>query len=257
MSMKLYLKLVSQSFQELISYRLTATLISIFGLVFFTAEIVAGLVYYSVADNLFGLTRIEYMILIASATTMSYLYQTLFISSHENLAETIIEGELDYALIRPVNSFLYYSLYRIDFPSMINLFISIVLQVYLLKDYSISFTNVLLYICLILLGANLIFLLNQIIITLSFWIEKSQKLMAVPEYLVDFSMRPKNIYPKAIRVALFYIVPILLATNAPVLLIKHQLSTVNLLVLIISNILLACLALKMWKEGLKKYSSSN
>lgn len=254
---KLYIKFLSQSVQELLSYRMTAVLVSVFGLLFFATELILGAVYFSYTDTLLSWTRKEYLLLVSSATTMNYLYQFLFISSHENLSSVIVEGELDYTLLRPVNSFLFYNFYRFDFPSMLNAVLSVGFQLYLLRDIRAGMGTILLYIGLLLLGTWFLFLMNFIVISLSFWSEKSDKLLSIPEYLMDFSARPRDIYPGAVRFVLSFVVPILLCVNSPALLIRGELHLSHVLVLIFFDLMFTGVAVLLWNKGIEKYVSSN
>ena len=61
----------------------------------------------------------------------NYLYRTVFVVAHENVADTIVEGELDDTFVRPLNSLLFYVLYRVDITSAINLLIRALFHAYL------------------------------------------------------------------------------------------------------------------------------
>ena len=119
MKVRIYKELFKQSIEEFMIYRMTASLTVLFGIMFYGIELLAGVVYFQYTDSIMGLTRTDYMILITTANIIQMGYQFLFVASHEMLEETIIEGGLDYALIRPVNSFFYYSFQRIDIASAI------------------------------------------------------------------------------------------------------------------------------------------
>ncbi|MDO5717066.1 MAG: ABC-2 family transporter protein [Tissierellia bacterium] len=257
MNFKLYKKLLSHSFQELLSYRLTAFLITFFGILFFATEIIAGHIYFSVTDSLLGWNKLDYLILVASSTIMIHLHSTLFIASQESLVDKILEGDMDYTFVRPVSSYFFHILYRIEYSSLINLVIACIYQAYILRDVELSFLTILGFVALILLGTHMIFVLNQIVITISFWTERSEKLMAVPEYLTDFSIRPHKIYPGFVRIIFMYILPILLSINAPTLLLRGEFHGTYLIVLLIANILLGILSKFMWERGLRHYASAN
>ena len=257
MSLKLIKKLVSHSFQETMIYRQTAIITLIFGLLFFGIELIAGFVYFQYTDNVLGWTYHDYLLLISTATIVTYLYQTIFVVAHENLADTIVEGELDYTILRPVNSFLFYVLYRIDITSLINLLISIIIHIYILSKYSINIWSIILHVFSILLATYFVFILNQLAVSISFWKERSSKIVAVPEYLVDFASRPAPIYPGGIRFILTWVLPILTAINSPVLIIRDDYNYNFLIWTITVNILGSFLMNYVWKKGLKQYASAN
>lgn len=257
MNFRLYKKFLSHSFQEFLIYRSTAIITIVFGLIFFLAEFIAGVIYFDYTETIYGWVKNDYLLLISVASVISYGYQFLFTVAHENLYEFILDGELDYILIRPVNSFLFYSLYRVDFPSLINLFIALCFQVFMLTKYSLNLFIIIEFTISILLSIYLVFLLNQIVITISFWKEHSSAIMGIPEYLIDFSSRPKSIYPKSIQFALIYIVPILLSINLPVLIVKGEASALSIFYIFLFDLFGTIFAIFLWKKGLKKYVSAN
>ena len=111
MNFRLYKKFLSHSFQEFLIYRTTAIVTIVFGLIFFLAEFIAGIIYFNYTETIYGWVKNDYLLLISVASVISYGYQFLFTVAHENLYEFILGGELDYILIRPVNSFLFYSFF--------------------------------------------------------------------------------------------------------------------------------------------------
>ncbi len=257
MKWKLWLQFVSQSFQELLVDRSAAFFGFFIGIIFFSVEIIAGFIFFDYTETIKGWTQTDYLLLVSTASTISFLYQTLFIIAHENLTEYIIEGELEPYLLKPVNSLFYFTFNRIDIPSFLNLIISILVQGYFLSKYQISFLQLLLFIVVICLATCLVFILNQLAVSLSFWVENANSVLGIPEYLVDFSSRPISIYPRGIRFFFTWIVPILMGINLPVLIIKRDTFFVYFVILLIADFIGLILVNIVWKKGLKRYVSAN
>lgn len=95
MDFRLFCKLVNHSVQELIINRKTAALTFLLGTMFFALEIIAGLVFFEHTDSLLGWSKTDYLLLVSTANSISFIYQTFFVASHENLTNCI----LDYSLI--------------------------------------------------------------------------------------------------------------------------------------------------------------
>ncbi|MGL4662246.1 MAG: ABC transporter permease [Culicoidibacterales bacterium] len=256
MKWKLYRELVSQSIQESLSYKGTTIIVMIFSVLFFAIEMIVGMVLFNSTATLGGWLSSDYFLLISSATLITSLYQFLFIVAHENLAESIIEGSLDYTFLRPVNSFYYYAFNRIDPPSLINTVLSSIVILYLCNSQHIGFTIVPYVIC-IAMGVWFLFLVNQCVVTLSFWVEKSSKLLALPEYLSDISSKPYTIYPKSIIFFLTWIMPFFVAFNYPVLILKGEMPIYNLCYFALFLFFLHKGTTLLWKKGIAKYQSSN
>lgn len=257
MSFQLLKKLWSQSIQEFMAYRQTALLTFIFGILFFGIELFTGYVYFQYTDSVAGWSYNDYLLLISSSTLITYLYQSLFVVAHENLADTIVEGELDYTLLRPVHSFFFYVFYRIDIPSLLNLLLTLLVHVWILSRYTFSIGTLVLHIVSILLGTYFVFILNQLAVSVSFWKERSSKVLAIPEYLVDFASRPAPIYPRGIRLILTWGIPILTAINSPVLSIQNNLNGKSFLWFMLLILCGTWLMVYVWERGLAHYASAN
>lgn len=257
MPLKLYKLLFKQSFQEFLIYRTTAISTIIFGLIFFFIELLTGYIYFDNSDTIYGWTRNDYLLLVSTATTITYLYQFLFVVAHENLSSKIIDGELDYVVLKPVNSLLYYVLNRVDFASCVNLLVSLIFQVRFLLNYQLTLPKILVHVIAILLGTYFLFIINQLIISVSFWKDRASKLFGIPEYLVEVSSRPGDIYPKSIRAIFNWLIPILLSINLPVLIIKGNGDYYPIFYLILVNITGTLFITYVWKKGMEKYNSSN
>lgn len=255
MNVKLYKQLLAQSIQESIAYRSTSVIVAIFSVIFFVTEIVVGVVLFDQTSLLAGWSKQQYFMLIGVSALINSLYQFFFIVSHENLAESIIEGELDYIFLKPVNSFYFYAFNRIDLPSLVNTVLAVVLIISL--QNRVHVLTLVFFILSILLSVWFLFLINQIIVTFSFWIEKGGKFLAIPEYLADIASKPYSIYPKMFIFLFTWICPFFLAFNMPVLLLKQTGYWKQLLYFLVFVFLLHKFATYLWRKGLKKYQSSN
>ena len=91
MNFRLYKKFLSHSFQEFLIYRSTAIVTIVFGLIFFLAEFIAGVIYFDYTETIYGWIKNDYLLLISVASVISYGYQFLFTVAHENLYEFIYE----------------------------------------------------------------------------------------------------------------------------------------------------------------------
>lgn len=63
-------------------------------------------------------------------------------------------------------------MYRVDFVSMINLIITIVIESVIMEITKISLSHLLFDIIFIILGIGLLFVIDQILTTVTFWNQK-------------------------------------------------------------------------------------
>lgn len=256
MNMKIYKAMLSNSIQRILIYRTTSILIVVFGLLFYFIEMFSGMVYFSYTDNILGWTKWDYFSLVTTATIIRYGYTFFFIWGSD-LSYTIVQGKLDYTLLRPLNSFWYYAFYMADFPSLINVILGIIVQGWIISKYHIGFFQVIMYILFVIIGIWFQFLMFNFSNMISFWVDKAEQILWIPETLSETSSQPASIYPKWIRCFLMWLLPILTSFNLPIDIIRGKVNVVNMLWFVGFVGAFTIANYRIWHAGLKKYQSSN
>lgn len=256
MNMKIYKAMLSNSIQRILIYRTTSILIVVFGLLFYFIEMFSGMVYFSYTDNILGWTKWDYFSLVTTATIIRYGYTFFFIWGSD-LSYTIVQGKLDYTLLRPLNSFWYYAFYMADFPSLINVILGIIVQGWIIFKYHIGFFQVIMYIIFVIIGIWFQFLMFNFSNMISFWVDKAEQILWIPETLSETSSQPASIYPKWIRCFLMWLLPILTSFNLPIDIIRGKVNVVNMLWFVGFVGAFTIANYRIWHAGLKKYQSSN
>ncbi|USS93519.1 ABC-2 family transporter protein [Fructilactobacillus ixorae] len=258
MSLRLYWVLVQQSFKIFLTYRLTSSLVVLFGFLFTTIEVAAGLVYYSFANRIGGLTFLQYEILIMSLTSITTTYQFLFIGAHESLATDLVAGNLDYLFFRPVASYWYYALRQLDFSSGVNLLVYLPVTLGLLASFHLSPTAWGLVFAIYVVGVWFVFALNQIVVELAFWYDQLTALNGVPEDLIAAAGRPLRIYPRWLQLILLTVIPVLALSNGIVTTtVKQRTASEMLMALAIVTAVLLLISGRLWHRGTAHYVSAN
>lgn len=256
MNMKIYKAMLSNSIQRILIYRTTSILIVVFGLLFYFIEMFSGTVYFSYTDNILGWTKWDYFSLITTATIIRYGYTFFFIWGSD-LSYTIVQGKLDYTLLRPLNSFWYYAFYMADFPSLINVILGIIVQGWIISRQHVGFFQVIMYILFVITGIWFHFLMFNFSNMISFWVDKADQILWIPETLSEISSQPASIYPKWIRCFLMWLLPILTSFNLPIDIIRGKVNMVNMLWYVGLVAVFTIANYRIWHAGLKKYQSSN
>ncbi|MFT8872355.1 MAG: ABC-2 family transporter protein [Sporolactobacillus sp.] len=258
MSLHLMSQLFRQSVATFFAYRMTSLFVIVFGSLFSVIEIVTVLVYYQFTDDIAGYSLPQFLLVIASFECISNLYQFLFVSAHEQMADKIIGGELDYDFIRPVDSQLYNSLSGFDLASGINLIIPIVLLIYAVpRAGHHDWLQGVCFVLFLLIGTFMYYLMNQLFVALSFWVERPGKLLGIPEYLFDLASRPRSVYPRVLQLLFAWILPIVASTNLPVDVLRGQMGAAETIAYLTGIAVLAALVRLQWKCGIARYQSAN
>jgi len=216
----------------------------------------SGTVYFSYTDNILGWTKWDYFSLITTATIIRYGYTFFFIWGSD-LSYTIVQGKLDYTLLRPLNSFWYYAFYMADFPSLINVILGIIVQGWIISRQHVGFFQVIMYIIFVIIGIWFQFLMFNFSNMISFWVDKADQILWIPETLSEISSQPASIYPKWIRCFLMWLLPILTSFNLPIDIIRGKVNMVNMLWYVGLVAVFTIANYRIWHAGLKKYQSSN
>lgn len=256
MNMKIYKAMLSNSIQRILIYRTTSILIVVFGLLFYFIEMFSGMVYFSYTDNILGWTKWDYFSLVTTATIIRYGYTFFFIWGSD-LSYTIVQGKLDYTLLRPLNSFWYYAFYMADFPSLINVILGIIVQGWIISIHNVGFFQVIMYILFVIIGIWFHFLIFNFSNMISFWVDKADQILWIPETLSEISSQPASIYPKWIRCLLMWLLPILTSFNLPIDIIRGKVNIVNMLWYVGLVAVFTIANYRIWHAGLKRYQSSN
>ena len=256
MNLKIYKAMLSNSIQRVLIYRTTSILIVVFSLFFYFLEMFSGMVYFSYTDNILGWTKWDYFSLVTTATIIRYGYTFFFIWGSD-LSYTIVQGKLDYTLLRPLNSFWYYAFYMADFPSLINVILGIIVQGWIISRHNVGFFQVIMYILFVIIGIWFQFLVCNFSNMISFWVDKADQILWIPETLSEISSQPASIYPKWIRCLLMWLLPILTSFNLPIDIIRGKVNIVNMLWYVGLVAVFTIANYRIWHAGLKRYQSSN
>lgn len=248
-----------QSLAQMLTYRMTSTFIIVFGTLFAFADIIGTVVFFQYTESIAGWEIYDFLVLLSTFQFISYLYQFFFVASHENLMENILNGKLDYDLLRPVDSLFLCSMKQLDFPSVINMIIPSSIFFYCLPYIKIelNFLNVLIYILFVALGVIFYYLLNQMFVCLAFWVDRPQKIAGVPEYMLDFASRPREVYPRILQIILSTVFPVITAVNLPAEYLKGSLSINYFVFYLFFLILFGIVVRFQWKWGICRYASAN
>ena len=245
-----------QSIQEFLIYRTTSIITFILALAFLFIELITGTIYFSENRSIPGWTENEYFILITFVNCSMYMYNTFFILGHEELNEDILEGNLDYVLIRPVSSYWLSAGRKIDFPSIFNFLITFILLLNFLNKENVTLIQVIVICFLILVTAFFIFVLNQIFLSFLFWFNGVSELGGIIEDLFSFASRPKKIFPRIIQNIFVFLFPVLLATNISNQFLKKGINSYFFYYLVLIAVFYIISRI-LWKFGLNRYTSSN
>ncbi len=168
-----------------------------------------------------GWTRERYFVFLATVMMVNSLMQTFFVPNMKLFSELIRKGNLDFALLKPIDTQFLITFARMDWSALGNFFFGIGVLIYALikMDYVPSVLQCVLYAIYILLGVAIFYSVVLAMATSSIWMGRNQSLDQFWFYITTFARYPLEIYTGSlgtpIRYVFTFIIPVLVVVNVP------------------------------------------
>lgn len=216
-------------------------------------------VMYDQTGSIAGWNKWEMIVLMGTNHVITQLFEALFYDNCSRLTDQIRQGDLDFNLIKPVNSQFLVSLRYTDYSSIANSTIGVAVILYGLHQMgsTLSFGGALLFAGLII---NSILIYYAMLFTLSvwtFWIGRSNNLMELYWQFGQFSRNPADIYPWLLRKLLLTIIPMLVVSNFPAGVLINKMAGGWILYGFALGLAFFGFTVWVWNRGLQRYRSAS
>ena len=216
-------------------------------------------IIFSYVDSLLEFTKHDVMIFLIITFLSDTFYMFFFSGNLNKINQLIIKGDLDFFLLKPINSQFLVSFRYVKSYTILSLFILGILLINLCMQSprDITFINFLAFNFSFLLGLILWASFDFCISCLSFWFKNFSTGGWFSHEVMKFSMRPDTIYTGWLRKSLFTILPMAFITSVPTRMLIYGPSKNYLLGQICITLLFLCLTRLMWIRGIAKYESAS
>lgn len=150
------------------------------------------------------------------------LVETFFMPNCAQISEKIRTGDLDFALVKPIDTQFLVSCERIDLPMLCQVFLACSLLGYALKisGHPLSLQQIVIYLVLVISAVMFFYSLMIVLACTSIWFGRNQGLLDFWFYITIFARYPDSIYSgtplgEMIRFSFSFIIPILLVVTVP------------------------------------------
>ena len=169
----------------------------------------------------------EFFVFLGTIWIINSLVQTFFMVNATEFSEMIRTGNLDFALLKPIDTQFLISFPRINWSQLANAFLGVgVIVIYLQrmladpdKDLVFSGWTVLAFLFFIGCGTVVMYSVMIVLSSTSIWMGRNQNLHHFWFYLTNFYRYPMEIYERGIGWVLWgtftFVVPILVVSNVP------------------------------------------
>lgn len=193
---------------------------------------------FSFADRLgpeSGWGKYEFFVFLATTWIVNSVVQAFFMNNADEFSDLIRTGNLDFALLKPIDTQFLVSCVRVDWSSLSNFVLGVVLLIYGVTKLAtrpdqplvLNPLAVALYPLYVACGVAILYSFMISLAASSIWMGRNQSLYDFWFYVTNFSRYPAEIYRHGWGVVLWafftFVVPVLVVVNVPARLLAHPL----------------------------------
>lgn len=181
----------------------------------------------------------------------------LFPSLHA-LSEKVRTGDLDYLLVRPIDSQFLVSFSKISVWELPRVLIGIAVVMYAMhSENALGVYNLAVFAALMAIGVSIFYSVFLITCTLSIWFVKIGDVWILSYTLMEIARFPISAFPQRIRTLLTFIVPVFFISNVPVAGAMGMVEWSPALGAILIAAISLCISRVFWLFALRSYSSAS
>ena len=226
-----------------------------YGALFFFFHII-----FQFTDSLGDFTQDAVIIFLITLYISDLLYVFFLGGNVFEVNNKVKSGDLDYILLKPINSQFFISCRYVMTNALISLIILICLLIrliYIYHDNQIILMNFGFYIFSIILGVFIFYSVEFIISCLAFWFRNFSYAGWLSSELTKYSRRPDSIYKSWLRKSLFTIFPMAMICSVPSRMLLFGPDIKLLILQFFIAIFFLVLTIIVWKQGLYRYESAS
>ena len=205
-----------------------------------------------------GWAQYQFFVFLATTWLINSLVQAFFMPNAQEFSELIRTGNLDFALVKPIDTQFLISFQKVDWAALSNFWMGIVLLSYSLwklmtmpgDPLQLHPVVFLLYPVFILCGCLIMYSVMITLAATSIWLGRNQTLYNFWFYLTNFSRYPMEIYWSGWGWSLWgvftFLVPVLVVINVPARLLAQPMNPRTPWELWLTGFALLATVLSLW-----------
>lgn len=256
---KIYKALIRINFSLLLIYRANFLNSAIATVGWGIFQIIFMTLLTSKTKSAFGWRSQEMIILAVSYTIIIALFHFFFSRNFDYFSKIINKGELDYYLLKPVDSQFLMSLSHISWAQILRFFLGIGLMFYFLNkyNYDITLTNILGFFTLALFGLTLLYSLWFIVATILIWYPNLDNLVEVLYTINGFARYPSEMFNNISSLLIFFILPYTFTIATPTKALLGRILSGDIVMILLISTGLFFISRSFWKFALRFYTSAS
>ena len=166
--------------------------------------------------------KYQFFVFIATSMFINSVVQMFFMTNADEFSELIRTGNLDFALLKPIDTQFLISLRKIEWSSLANFLVAAILMGYALprvEGFHLTIWQVVLYPIYVAAGIVILYSLTIVLAAASVWLGRNTSIYDFWFYITTFSRYPMEIYSGPvggwIRWGFTFLLPVLIVVNVP------------------------------------------
>jgi len=227
--------------------------------VFYGAHFLFFSIIFSFVDSLLEFTKGDVTVFLVVTFMMDTVFMLFLAENVGKLNRMIVKGDLDFVLLKPVNSQFFSSFRYLNTYASFSILILIVLLSAAVhaSGREVDLINILAFMVSFVLGIMIYYSVDIMIASLAFWFKNFSMAGWLSHEVMKFSMRPDTIYSGLLRKTMFSLLPMALVSSVPTRMLIYGPDITYLGVQTVVAIIFLILARIVWIRGLSLYESAS
>lgn len=240
-------------------YRVNLVLQIIESAVRLVTGVVAIQLVFGYTKQIGGWTEPELYAVLGVHILLGGLLATFVLDNMFTFMFEVREGELDFALVRPVDSQLFISTRRLQFWNVVDVAVGIIVLSWSLTDLAdrLGPLDVALFLVGMVCGALILYSVWMAFTTTAFWLISVDDMAQIISGLYDAGRWPIRLYPLWLQGALTAVVPLGVAITVPAEALTGRLTPAAMSILITVTVLAVAGSRAYWRYGVRNYSGAS
>jgi ABC-2 type transport system permease protein len=255
---KAYLQFLRNSIATEMEYRASFVFKNLASLIWMIGALFFIHVLFTQVSTVGGWSKDEILLLYVSFSLAADTMHVFLRKNFERFSSLTRKGELDWLLLRPINSRFMVSLMTggVDINSIFRLLSGFGLFIYFLPTGT-SIMNILMFFVFQVLGMLAVYSFTYILHTLNIWFVRLDNITHLSFMILDLSRVPLDSWPSGVRLFLIYIIPVGIFSTFAVKTLTSGPNYTYILISIVVVVALFVASQKFWHFALKHYSSAS
>ncbi|MDX2187262.1 MAG: ABC-2 family transporter protein [Opitutaceae bacterium] len=244
---------------RMMMFRLDFTMWALVELFWMGVNVALVSVIYLHTESIAGWSKYEMLLLVGSSMLTQRILMGLFWSNLFELGKNVRSGNFDFFVAQPGNLLFMASTRKLDLDSLANSLVAIGIVVYAAKQLALtpSVGDIALYALTILSAVVIHYSILVCVVSLTFWIIKTEGVEGSYFTLTEFSRLPKEAFGGILKVIFVWLLPVVVMSNVPARVLRDGFQWQGFAWLIGCAVVWFLFAVWLFHRGVRRYSSAS